>query len=457
MIRRLLLSICLAVMAGCPSQARDVASYRKVLDAGAPASPPTTAPPVLTLTGALAMANAHNERLAVSGETYVQALIDKDRAVAAFLPTVTLSASQLRQEKVPSPPGGINFTPSPANDLVLHEGANLFHGFRDVAALKRAAAGADERRAQLREFQSALLVETAGVYYQVLRSQALTGVLRNSLSVQNDRVADLVKKLAAGTVRAVDVSQARSQAAQTGVLLRQAQADVVRGRAVLAFLVGAPAVESKLIDGLAIPAVPAPPVLEKQAQQDRPAMVATAAATEAARRTVEDAIGQYYPSVRLDLTQFLHRESFPPQSRWNSLLEVNVPVFSAGLIEADVRTAWSQLRQAGLNESLVRRQIVEEVRLAHENLAAALGTLERLRTQEQAARDGLRQASEAAKAGVGTDLERLVSQDQYLSAQMQVVTQSYTAKIAYLQLLRTTGHLTFSEWPLKVAAVGGRK
>ena len=201
--------------------------------------------------------------------------------------------------------------------------------------------------------------------------------------------------------------------------------------------------------------IPPLPALEKQAQHDRPDILATAAATEVAKRNVEDAIGQYYPSVRLDLTQFLHRESFPPQSRWMSLLEVNVPVFSAGLIEADVRTAWSQLRQAGLRESLIRRQVLEEVRLSHENLSAALGTLERLGTQEQAARDGLGQASEAANAGVGTDLERLVSQDQYLSAQVQVVTQSYAAKIAYLQLLRTTGHLTFSEWPLKVAA--GRK
>ncbi|MCY2929303.1 MAG: TolC family protein [Planctomycetota bacterium] len=449
---------CAALLAapGCPNQARDVASYRKVLDTGAPASAPSAPGPMLTLRGALAIANAHNERLAMSGETYLQALIDKDRAVAAFLPTVTLSMTHLRQETIPTL-GGINMTPSPANDVVLSEGVNLFHGFRDVAALKRAAAGADERRALLREFQSSLLVETAGVYYQVLRSEALVAVLRNSLGVQEERVTDLSNKLAAGTVRAVDVSQARSQAAATGVLLRQAQADVVRGRATLAFLLGAQAVESTLADGLAIPAVPARTVLESPAQQDRPDILATASATEAARRSVEDAIGQYYPSVRLDLTQFLHRESFPPQSRWMSLLEVNVPVFSAGLIEADVRTAWSRLRQAGLNESLVRRQVLEEVRLSHENLSAALGTLERLRTQEQAARDGLRQASEAAKAGVGTDLERLISQDQYLSAQVQVITQTYTAKIAYLQLLRATGHLRFSEGPLKVAGTGWRK
>ena len=109
----------LLAAAGCPNQARDIHSYRKVLDAGAPPAPSTTAPPVLTLTGALAMANAHNERLASSGEAYLQALIDKDRAVAAFLPTVTLSMSHLRQEQVPSPPGGINFTPVSYTHLTL--------------------------------------------------------------------------------------------------------------------------------------------------------------------------------------------------------------------------------------------------------------------------------------------------------------------------------------------------
>ena len=47
----MLLCAALLPAVGCPNQARDVGSYRKVLDAEAPPSPSTAAPSVLTLTG----------------------------------------------------------------------------------------------------------------------------------------------------------------------------------------------------------------------------------------------------------------------------------------------------------------------------------------------------------------------------------------------------------------------
>ena len=54
------------------------------------------------------------------------------------------------------------------------------------------------------------------------------------------------------------------------------------------------------------------------------------------------------PSVTVNVDYFLHKESFPTLSEWDGLLSVSVPIFSAGTIEANVRTSWSQLRQAEL-------------------------------------------------------------------------------------------------------------
>lgn len=453
--RRILPLLALLMMTGCVNESREISLYRRVLDprpASAPATAPTSAPDVLSLPRALALVNAHDERLAASGEHYLQALIEKDRAVLAFLPTATLSVNYLRQQQAPLPaaPGMAfpNFTPSPATDVVTSEHANLFNGFRDVSAVRRASASAEERKARLRSLQSAVLIETAEVYYQILRAETLSVVLENSVAVQDDRVADLANKLKAGTARAVDVSQAQAQAAGTRVALRQAQASAVRGRAVLAFLLGAPAVDSRLVDGLTLGPVPPLAEMEKQALANRQEIAAAAAATEAARRDLDAAVGQYYPSVTLDLTQFLHRETFPTESRWNSLLSINMPLFAAGQIHSDIRAAASRLRQAGLAEARARREAVESVRLAHETLLAAVANLRQLRTQEQAAAAGLRQATETAKAGVGTDLERLISQDQLLNAQVLVVSQDFASKVAYLSLLRAAGSLSLTSAPL---------
>ncbi len=47
------------------------------------------------------------------------------------------------------------------------------------------------------------------------------------------------------------------------------------------------------------------------------------------------------------------------------------PSFPRGLIEADVRTAWSKLRQAAIDESRVRRQVIHDVQTTYENLVTA--------------------------------------------------------------------------------------
>jgi len=71
-------------MQGCAvDQEKEVAQYRLVLDDNR--LPPTNELPAnepLTLEQAMALANRHNEQLGLSGEDYVQALIDKNRAVA---------------------------------------------------------------------------------------------------------------------------------------------------------------------------------------------------------------------------------------------------------------------------------------------------------------------------------------------------------------------------------------
>jgi outer membrane protein TolC len=146
--------------------------------------------------------------------------------------------------------------------------------------------------------------------------------------------------------------------------------------------------------------------------------------------------------VSLNVAYFLSRDSAPADSDWTALLSANLPLFSAGLIEADVRQAWSELRQAKYNESLTRRRIAQEVRIAYENLLGSRARLAELRTTERAAQAAFDQATANQRAGRGTTLETIVAQDQLLSAQLQLASEEFDYKIAYLNLLRTAGVLT---------------
>src|SRR5690606_32792989 len=114
----------------------------------------------LTLVRALQLANANNEQLSISGEDYLQALIDKDRAAAAFFPTISLSPTYFFQDKVSGGSNGTNAR-NERFDAPVAGNWNAFNGFRDVANRRRAGATAEQRRDLLLDLQTSLLLDVA--------------------------------------------------------------------------------------------------------------------------------------------------------------------------------------------------------------------------------------------------------------------------------------------------------
>ncbi len=448
-----LAGIALLLAAGCAvDQAREVQTYRKVLDAGQTQPPaPFSAGESVTLKRAVVLANANNEQLAESGEYYLQALIEKDRAFARFLPTIHFAPSYMRQEA--SSLGGTNSLVSSilrtkTLDAPLQGNLNV-SPFQDAPALWAAASSAEQRRYLLLDRQAILLLDVAQTYYQVMRSEKQVQVLENSVQVQQQRVNDMDVQRRAGVARPVDVAQSEAQLAGTRNVLIRARNDVRNGRAMLAQLIGVPAVEGALTGRLEVPRENRPAdQLLPLADAHRQDLQAARMQVKAAAERLEAAWGEYFPSVSLNLTRYLYRESFPDDVDWTGLIQVDLPIFSAGLVHADVRTAYSRLRQANLAESGLRRTILRELRVAVENLIANVQQIDQLGIRQAAAREALRQADAAYRAGLGTNLERLIAQDQFLSAELALTEEQFNHIVDYLRLLRAAGLLDIDLTPL---------
>ncbi len=437
------------LVAGCVNQQKEVSTYRKVLDEKSPTTRPAFEPrDTLSLPQALDLANQHYEQLAISGEDYLQALIDKDRAFAAFLPKIALNPSFLLQDNLNT--GGIGgllapAIPSHAFDLPIGAQMNLFNGFRDVAALKQADATIDQRRALLLNLQQTLLLETAQTYYGIILSEHEVEVLKNTVTVQEDRVKDIRSRQQVGLARLLDVQQTEAQASSTRVMLIHARTSVQHGRSTLAFLTGQTAIEGPLTDHFKVPTtLPSRENFEAQAEQNRKDLQAARAAIRAAFENLQSAIRQHLPSVNLSFQYFLTRETLPKNVDWNLLFPGTVPIFNGGIIQANIRTAWSVLRQAKLSESLTGRKIREEVQIALQNVLASEARLKELATELKAAQEAYRQAVESYKVGLATNLETLIAQDQLLKSQLQLTSEEFNHKIFYLNLLKATGQMTIT-------------
>jgi outer membrane protein TolC len=220
----------------------------------------------------------------------------------------------------------------------------------------------------------------------------------------------------------------------------------------LAQLIGVSSVEGPLAGGFDVPPVNlSVDHLLKLAKMHRQDMKAAHIQVTAAARRLEAAWGGYFPSVSLNLSRYLYRESFPDDVDWTGLIQVNLPIFSAGLVHADVRTAYSRLRQAHLAASSLRRAVLRQLRTAGQDLDADHRQIEQLGIRLRSAKEALRQADAAYTAGLGTNLERLVAQDQQLSAELALTEEQVKHIVDYLRLMRTTGLLDTNLRPLPPA------
>lgn len=441
-----LLATALAAIAGCATdQAGDVASYQKITDI-TPAPPTHTAGEALTLVEAVQLANTYNERLAIEGESYIQALADRQRRASLLIPTLDVFGDLNLREHTGGA-AGVGQTGGTTRIARFDGGFSgqytLLTGLTDFKSVESAESNIRARYWLLLDLRETLMLETARAYYEVLRAERLLEVLESSMRVQAERLRDIRGRQQVGFARPLDVAQIEAQVSDTRVTILDAHNAIDRSRAALKLLTAADITLSPLTDGYEIG--PSPESLEPAvtlANSHRQDMLAARSSADAARLQVDAAIGLYYPSIAINANYFLTRDTTPTDLDLTSLISINLPIFSAGRIEAQVRDSWSVFRETVLNYSLTRRSVRRDVETALADHGASRQRVVELRTQVAAAQEALRQASAAYQAGLGTNLEWIEAQDQLLSSQLRAASEDFTLKLTYLSLLRACGTLS---------------
>jgi outer membrane protein TolC len=440
-----------ALHTGCVDWSGDVARYRKVLDGPHPEPPPAyDCAENLSLTRALALADADNESIASRGEQWISALAQKMRAAGTFLPTLAISPSDSITHSngtaviTPNANGGVAETiigAGTSNSSSVPLGASLTGSLVNVSNFAAAGRTAEELQQLLYDQREAILLEVVQSYYAVLRSERQADVYVHSLQLKSEKVRDQEVRLKLGNVRPLDLAQSQADLAGTSVSLTQSRTDAANARSALARLIGVASVDGPLTDKFATPdQLDAIANWQRRAESHRQDYLATQRAADAARYSLQAAIREYFPSVSINFAYFIYNQ--PTSSvDWAGGISANVPIFSALAIEADIRAAWSAYRQSVLNVSQTRRQVTDDIRQGYQNLSGSREKISQLQIQVQAAQRAFDLAERAYQLGAESNLDRLTQQDNLLTAQLNLVSEQFNEKTSYLSLLRAEGML----------------
>ena len=401
----------------------------------------------MTLADAYRITLTQSERIARAAEGYLQSLALQDQALAALLPTISVSATQFYQDNVPASFSSGLVTTSPnRRQVALTLAQPLFHGLRELAARRQAQANMEGARSAFDTERRLLFQTVAQTFFTTLFYERQQKILEDAVKNSRDRLREMQARQTQGIARKTEVLLIETQVASDEAQLNRGRQALELSRAQMAFLLGRP-LGLPLEDDVAEPPVPedAAPLFQR-ALAERSDLKERQAALRAAEEQVTVVFGEHYPALDFNGNYYAYRanySAFQKEVNWDALFTLTFNLYQGGDIRARTVLAESQARAARLLRDELVRQIETEVRSAHLTWISDRDLITTLETRERTSRENYTQVVTEYRQGIVgvSNLEVLVAQNQYLSAQLELERSKLQSKLDWFQLENAQGRI----------------
>ncbi|MFA6003082.1 MAG: TolC family protein [Elusimicrobiota bacterium] len=358
----------------------------------------------LDLEQAYKLALARSEELAQRGETVVR-LEARIFEMGSYLkPQAYLAAAQTIQDL---PPGGATSSiPRERNQAQIQVHQTLFTGLREYLAVRQARAQKASAQYLLQRARQLLYQDVVRAYLDLLAVRHEVGIRQAILATTDDRIKELRQRQRLGRSRKSEVLAVESQQAQDAAQLETARGAEAVAQLQLRFLTGW---EEDVVPA-ELPAVSAAAVDAALAEaRGRPDVEAARRDRDAAGYPASIASRQRWPVANMDGNYYLHRQSPYDKVYWDVAFSLSLPLYTGGIIGAQVREAEALRRSADQALSLALRRAELEVRAAGRDLDSALTIVAALEKAAKLAADNAQAQSDDYRSGLVTNLDVLGS------------------------------------------------
>ncbi len=374
------------------------------------------------------------------------------RARSGFRPTVGGEVTQSWQRSDTNIPGTAGNIEPRSYSVTLSQ--PVFSGFRTLNAVKGAEAIVEAGREDLRSIEQQVLLNAVTAYVNVVRDQAVLSLQQNNLKVLQEQLRATQDRFEVGEVTKTDVAQARARASGASSAISAARAQLQASRAVYAQLVGhmpsnvknpgaARALPRSLDEALAT------------GEGENPQILAALFRERSQDHLIKQTKGELLPSVNL---QASYSRTEGGQSSIGADRQdvatvtgvLTVPIYQAGEVSA-------RIRQNIETRSQLRHQIDEARESVRATVISAWGDYTASRAQiasdeaqvnaSQVALEGVR---EEEKVGQRTVLDVLNSEQELLTARVNLATSRRNFVVASYSLISAVGHLSAASVSLQV-------
>jgi outer membrane protein len=425
------------------------------------------AQPSMTLNDALAIAYETNPQLAAAQAGLRAADEQVAQANGGWRPTISVGATYgVEKYFFPPIPNGSgtlsSITDHPLNGQALIT-QPLFRSGRTIAEISRAKALVRSGRAQLTATEQTVLLNSVTAYMNVVRDGAIVKLREHNVEVLRRQRDSTQLEFKAGSLTRTDVAQSEARFATAQSDLTTAQGQLATSRADFMQAIGRPA--ETLERNPDLPKLPgAEDDVLGRALKLNPDLLTAQANERAANYAVDDAWGAMGPTFSVQ-GQYNYSQSAlnsvvgfgaggKPESVTNQstaiIGQLNIPIYQAGVEEANVRQARETHAQTQLNVAFADRQVRDAVATNWATYQSALGTIASNEATAKADTIAFEGVSKEQQVGGRTVLDVLNAEQELLNAQVALVSSQRNAVVAAYQVLAASGTLTAQSLGLKV-------
>ncbi|MGO9483502.1 MAG: TolC family outer membrane protein [Rhodomicrobium sp.] len=330
----------------------------------------------------------------------------------------------------------------------------LFDGFRTYNNIKGAEALVEAAREDLRNAEISILLNAATAYMNVVRDSAIVKLRQNNVKVLSEQLRATEDRFKVGEVTRTDVAQAQSGLAASQADLSIAQGTLYGDQALFAQYIGHPA--GTLKD-------PGPPtkLIPKNlqgaidiAEAENPGILGAIFRERAQQHQVKAVKGQLLPTLSANASYSRAAQPFgEPNVGFTDDARVygtlSVPLYEAGSVSAQIRQAIENLSQARQNIDVQREAARANVSANWGLIVAAKGNVAAGKSAVEATKIALQGVQEEEKVGQRTILDVLNSEQQYLNANVNLVSFQRDLVVASYGVLAYMGRLTAADISLQ--------
>lgn len=408
-----------------------------------------------SLNEALTQAYINNPLLAAA-RAQLQATNQKiPQALSGWQPNIAVTGSIGREYQDLNPPvihsTKTNTYPWEAEITLIQP---LYRGGRTVAATSQARNLVRAQEASLQATEQNILLDSVVAYMDVVRDEAIVNLTKSNEQVIKRQLSASQDRFRVGEITRTDVALSESRLSGATAQRIRAEGNLAISRAAFVRVVG---IEPK---NLRSPLVPVNlPKNQEEVLQDalkNPVVLLSMYLEKAARDGIDLSFGQLLPTVSLVGSYKIQENNFRYDNRNTRLktgvimAQISIPLYQAGLPE-------SQLRESKLIASQRQQELRSQQEFAVQNAVSAWQELISARAQAKAYESQVRAAKIAlegirqeAAVGSRTLLDALDSEQEYLNAQVSLVTAKRDEVVASYNVLAAIGRLNLNDLSLTI-------